>query len=230
MQLGTPVEAVLFDFNGTLSDDEPLLADLFIALARERLGLSVSREWYFDELVGLSDPEIVDRLIGLLNGNPLDQAMWHALLAEKVKRYQEAVRLAPRISAEAVAFVREVASLVPVAVVSGAIHEEVDAALMAAGLAGIFGAVVCGDDVVCGKPNPEGYETALAALGVNDATRAVVFEDSVAGLAAAHTLGAFTVKVGAGQARASEGLYQVAMNCLSLEEGAWLLERLREGP
>lgn len=226
MLLGARVEAVAFDFNGTLSEDEPLLADLFVALAQEQLGLTISRAWYFEELVGLSDPEIVERLMQRAGVIDEWEVTFASLLATKVTRYCQEVRRSPRITPDAIAFVKRIGELVPMALVSGAIHEEVDAALQGAGLEHLFRAVVCGDDVVRGKPDPEGFEIALVSLGVDDPSRVVVFEDSVAGLTAAQTLGMWTVKVGMNQVEASRGLYHHSMDRLSPQTGDWLIEVL----
>ena len=56
-----PVLAVVFDFNGTLSDDEPILCEIFMHLFAEH-GKPMSAQEYFDRLVGLSNPEIGARL------------------------------------------------------------------------------------------------------------------------------------------------------------------------
>ena len=53
----------IFDFNGTLSDDEPILCEIFIQLFAEH-GKPLSAQEYFDELAGLSDPEIVRTWLG----------------------------------------------------------------------------------------------------------------------------------------------------------------------
>jgi beta-phosphoglucomutase-like phosphatase (HAD superfamily) len=47
-------DAILFDFNGVLVDDEEQHR---IALTRvaERLGLTVTRAWYYDRILGLDD-------------------------------------------------------------------------------------------------------------------------------------------------------------------------------
>ena len=55
--------AVTFDFNGTLSHDEPILYQIFADLFAER-GRPLSAEEYFDQLAGLSDPEIVWTWLG----------------------------------------------------------------------------------------------------------------------------------------------------------------------
>ena len=56
-------QAIIFDFNGTLSDDEPILCEIFIQLFAEH-GKPLSAQEYFDELAGLSDPEIVRTWLG----------------------------------------------------------------------------------------------------------------------------------------------------------------------
>lgn len=57
--------------------------------------------------------------------------------------------------------------------------------------------LISSDDVRAGKPDPEGYRRAAAALGVA-AGRCVVFEDAVAGIRAGLAAGAEIVRVGAG--------------------------------
>jgi beta-phosphoglucomutase-like phosphatase (HAD superfamily) len=58
--------------------------------------------------------------------------------------------------------------------------------LDAAGLADCFRAVVSADDVRHGKPHPEGYLKAIAALGTRDA---LVFEDTESGIVSAKAAG-----------------------------------------
>ena len=62
--------------------------------------------------------------------------------------------------------------------------------LEASGLAPLFRGIVSSDDVVEGKPHPEGYLKALAELldGV-DAGEVLVFEDTEAGIASAKAAG-----------------------------------------
>src|SRR5213079_2594048 len=44
-----PTRALVFDFNGTLSDDEPILCEIFVRLFAEH-GKPLSAQQYFDEL------------------------------------------------------------------------------------------------------------------------------------------------------------------------------------
>jgi beta-phosphoglucomutase len=59
-----PARAVIFDFNGTLSHDEPILCEIYSELFAAH-GKPLSAQEYFDELAGLSDPEIVRTWLGV---------------------------------------------------------------------------------------------------------------------------------------------------------------------
>lgn len=225
-RLEPPVIAVALDFNGTLSDDEPLLCAIYSALVRERLGGELTSQEYYGVLAGLSDREIVERLVAR-SGRAGDTRLAAGLLEEKIARYQAEVRSQPRIGVEARTLVAELARRVPVAVVTGAARVEVEAALEAAGLAGAVATVVAAEDVRHGKPHPEGYETALRRLGGLEPARAVAVEDSVAGLRAARAAGMQTVAV-AGTADRDRLAAQAAVviGRLSLDEAAALLGAL----
>src|SRR5689334_21041402 len=61
--LRSPDPAVVFDFNGTLSDDEHILFDIFRELFRTHLGWAMTAEDYRAELLGRSDREIIERAV-----------------------------------------------------------------------------------------------------------------------------------------------------------------------
>lgn len=65
-----------------------------------------------------------------------------------------------------------------------------------------FDVIITGDQVSHSKPDPEGYLTAAAALGV-DPKRCAVFEDSLQGVKAGKEAGAFVIGV-AGTLKASD--------------------------
>lgn len=173
----------MFDFNGTLSDDEPLLFAILRDLFAEQ-GRPLSEDVYYERLAGLSDPEIVRTWLGE------DHPAIDAVLAERIARYQAQVSDGSTISPAARDAVRHAAEQVPVAVVSGAHRDEVVPALAAAGLDGAVPVVVTIEDVERGKPDPAGYELALHRLGAGlDPADVTVFEDTEAGVAAAKAAG-----------------------------------------
>jgi beta-phosphoglucomutase-like phosphatase (HAD superfamily) len=173
----------MFDFNGTLSDDEPLLFAILSDLFAEH-GRPLTEDVYYDRLAGLSDPEIVRLWLGA------DHPAVDSVLAERVSRYRAQVADGSTISPDARAAVREAAEHVPVAVVSGALRDEVVPTLAAAGIAEVVAVVVTIEDVERGKPHPDGYLLALELLDRKIRPRGVTaFEDTEAGVAAAKTAG-----------------------------------------
>lgn len=173
--------AIVFDFNGTLSDDEPVLCEIFVRLFAEH-GRPLSAQQYFDRLAGLSDPEIVRTWLGR------DHPDVDAVVAERVERYRAAVADGSTVHAHVREAVRYAAERVPLAICSGAARAEIEPVVRAAGLAGCFRAIVGSDDVAAGKPDPEGYRRALALLGAEPA-EAVAIEDTEAGIASAKAAG-----------------------------------------
>jgi len=190
--------AVIFDFNGTISDDEQLLAELFHTIFAE-VGIDVPAGLYFDEFVGYSDAEICERLLARF-GRPNEDGLVERLIARRTELYLEAQHERPTVRPQAVEMVRQVAARVPVAIASGAARLEIETVLEASGLRDLFEVLVCLEDVTNGKPDPEGYLVALGLLNRNrpspiEATDVLVFEDSEQGLRAATAAGMRCVMV-----------------------------------
>jgi beta-phosphoglucomutase len=190
--------AVIFDFNGTVSDDEQLLAELFHEIFAE-VGIDVPEGLYFDEFVGYSDAEICERLLARF-GRADEDGLTDRLIARRTELYLEAQRKQPTVRPPAVEMVRQVAARVPVAIASGAARLEIETVLEASGLRDLFEVLVCLEDVTNGKPDPEGYLVALDRLNRDrpspiEATSVLVFEDSEHGLKAATAAGMRCVMV-----------------------------------
>lgn len=179
--------AVVFDFNGTLSDDEPILCEIFQELFAEH-GRPLSAEEYYDELAGLSDPEIVRTWLGR------DHPALEQVIAERISRFRERVvdgSTVPGSRRDAVGYA---AKRVPVGVVSGAARAEIEPVLAAAGLEKHVSFLVAAEDVERGKPHPDGYERAVALLDIQPSDL-LVFEDTEAGIAAAKAAGTRAIAV-----------------------------------
>ena len=178
-----PVRAVIFDFNGTLSHDEPILCEIFCELFAEH-GRPLSAQEYFDELAGLSDPEIVRAWLGR------DHPSVDEVIERRIARYRELVADGSSVPDPVREAVRYAAERVPVAIVSGAAREEIEPVIGAAGLAASIRTIVGAEDVADGKPDPAGYLRALELLdGGLEASEVVVFEDTEAGIASAKAAG-----------------------------------------
>ena len=179
--------AVIFDFNGTLSDDEPILLAIFQELFAE-YGRPLSAEEYFDQLAGRSDPEIVRTWLGA------DHPAVGEVIERRIERYHELAADGSTVPEEVREAVRYAAERVPVAIVSGAARAEIEPVLEAAGLADHVRVVVAAEDVPLGKPAPDGYLRALELLdaavdGGLTASDVLALEDAEAGIAAAQTAG-----------------------------------------
>jgi beta-phosphoglucomutase len=177
------VKALLLDFNGTLSEDEPLLCRIFQELFAEA-GRPLTETEYYEQLAGFSDREIVQMWLGRDNTR---------ILERKTERYRELAD-GSTVTDEAREAVRKAAELVAVAVVSGSARAEIEPVLAAAGLADSITLIVSADDIARSKPDPEGYLIALHLLGVQPG-EAVAVEDSEAGVAAAKAAGLYCVGV-----------------------------------
>ena len=101
-----PVRAVVFDFNGTLSDDEPILMRIYQELFAEH-GQPLSADEYYAELSGLSEEEIISRWLGHVD---------EGLIAERIARYRALVSDGATVYPEVRDAVRYAAARVPVAV------------------------------------------------------------------------------------------------------------------
>jgi beta-phosphoglucomutase len=178
-----PVRAIAFDFNGTLSHDEPIMCAVYERLFAEQ-GRPMTEAEYYASLAGNTEEAIIGGWLGV-EGEELA-----ALVAERIRRYGEAVADGHTVTPALRDAVRGAAERVPVAVVSGAFREEIEPVLAAAGIAGLFHTLVTADDVVNGKPHPECYELLVQRLGDGVSPEHVVaFEDTEAGVAAAKEAG-----------------------------------------
>jgi HAD superfamily hydrolase (TIGR01509 family) len=182
--------AVLWDFDGTLADTEPLWIEAEFELIAT-LGGTWSEE-QADELVGNS---LIDSAIYILNAidrrdvDPawvVDQLLGRVVgfLAERPMPWRPgALELLTALGEAGV----------PCGLVSASYRVLLDAALSQLP-AGTFAVSVAGDEVTQGKPHPEPYEKACEALGV-DARDCVVIEDSVTGARSGNAAGCLVVGV-----------------------------------
>jgi beta-phosphoglucomutase len=177
-----PARAIVFDFNGTLSDDEPILCEIYVELFAE-YGEPLSAQEYFDRLAGHSDEEIAMRGLGR------DDPRVGGFVRERIERYRARVSDGATIHEPVRAAVRYAAERAPLAIVSGAARTEIEPVLEAAAIAALFRGIVSADDVDNGKPDPEGYLRVLGFFEGLEPQDVLVFEDTEAGVASAKAAG-----------------------------------------
>ena len=150
---------------------------------------------------GIAPGEIENRMHGLRNddivrdyfGDELDDETVHRHGADKERLYRELMR--PELERWLVPGVREFLAAHPAppkAVASNAEQPNLDFVLDESGLRPHFRFIVDGHRAARPKPFPDIYLAAAKLLGV-DPVNCIVFEDSLAGVQAAHEAGARVV-------------------------------------
>jgi beta-phosphoglucomutase len=185
--------AVVFDFNGTLSNDEHILFDIFSELFRVHLGWAMTAEDYRAELLGRSDREIIERAVAR-HGRGTDEEVTE-LLRLRQGVYKQRVADHNPIGAAAADLVKLLAdNQIPVGIVTGAQRDDVLAVLNGSPTGELVSFLIAEEDVTDGKPHPEGFLAAAAKLNRRPSD-VLVFEDSVPGVQAAVAAGMHCIVV-----------------------------------
>ena len=189
------LRALFFDLNGVIADDESLHLQIFQTVLKSE-NLSITREDYFDkDYIGMSDQDCFQAVLNENSRISSSQDL-QQLIDRKAHLYQEAIQNHLVLFPGAVELVRETSRQVPLAIVSGALRQEIDLILNAGGIQPCFRTIVSAEDVQEGKPSPEGYQRALAEINqATDGSRPIlpaeclVIEDTPFGVAAARAAG-----------------------------------------
>lgn len=184
------IQAVLFDFNGVIVDDEAQHCEaLQHVLAAE--DVTVTREQYYAAYLGLDDRTSFVEAYRRA-GRTLTTELLEYLVAKKSQVYFHIMEQSLKIVPGAPGFVREAAARYRLGIVSGALRREIDAMLARTDFANLFEVIVSADDVRRCKPDPASYLAGLEALRRREPVEAqgcVAVEDSLPGLAAARAAG-----------------------------------------
>ncbi|MGZ8435993.1 MAG: HAD family hydrolase [Candidatus Binatia bacterium] len=186
------LRAVIFDFNGIIVDDEPIHFELFQKVLAEE-GIELTNDAYYARYLGFDDRGAFS--FGYReHDRPLSQLKLAELIARKAVYYQEAIRNHVAIFPGVKKLVADLAQSLPLAVASGALRNEIETILTTANLIHHFKVVVSAEDVERGKPEPDIFLQALAALNAHDgnpiqANQCVVIEDSKEGIKGARRAG-----------------------------------------
>lgn len=174
------VEAVVFDFDGTIGDTTPGQERALRAALRD-FGIALDPAWYRQH-VGLS-------IHDLLSALPDARELPH----DEIIRTSRGQLLA---AVDSITPIDCVVSLLhaarraalPSAIASGASGLLVHPALAALGLTAAFGAIVVREDAPRGKPAPDLYLEAARRLGIPP-SRCLAVDDAPDGIASARTAG-----------------------------------------
>ena len=177
-------DAVIFDADGTLFDTETLMYEVWVEIGRD-MGLSITIPEYL-HYVGLNRKAVLDVMRERI-GPDFDGADFMvrcvARLSERIE--EEGVPLKPGV--------REILELlhqkgIPAGLATSTHRVRTNRRLELCGLGEYFSAVVTGDEVSKGKPDPEIYRAVCGELSVSPEACLAV-EDSRNGILSAHHAG-----------------------------------------
>lgn len=180
-----PYAAVLFDLDGVIVDTTELHYRVWDEFGRAN-GFSPTRA----DLLATNGRPASETIRQWLGCN-MPAAKVAQLTAERESSFNSLLETAPVfIVAGAAAFVTALEkAAIPFAVATSAVRENAILALKRVGMENRFDVIVTANDVVRGKPDPEPYLRAAAALGIAP-DQCIVIEDSVSGIRSAKAAGA----------------------------------------
>jgi beta-phosphoglucomutase len=193
------LRAVIFDFDGVITDSEILHFRAFNAVLAQ-YGFQLTKPEYYKVYLGMSDADCFRTMIaeGRL---PIQEPQIKSLGQQKTRVFEQLARTEGKIIEGVREFLGMLSAVkVPIAICSGALRAEIELILEESALRSYFDVIVSAEEVTRGKPDPEGFLLALEKL--NDlwpepitAERCIVIEDSHWGLKAAQAAGMRTVAV-----------------------------------
>ena len=195
------IEAIIFDFNGVIVDDEPLqMQAAQAAFAAD--GITLTEQDYYASL-GMDAVTFV-RAAFERAGRAPDDAAATAALERFDAQFRELIADKLPLFPGVVTFVKAAARRYALALASMARRDYIAHVLERAGLAQVFAVVVSAEDVTACKPDPTCFTTALARLNERRAAAGqqpiapaacLVIEDAPPGIRAARAAGMRTLGV-----------------------------------
>lgn len=190
--------ATLFDYNGVLANDETVHLAAFQD-ALQPLGISLTEADYWQKYLGFDDVGAFGAIL-MDSGRPLDAELIGELVEAKRPLYRARAEASLPLFPGASDLIRRRAAVGPVGIVSGALRDEIDLGIDALGVRELIMSVVAAEDTRASKPDPHGYLLGIEALSQRiaptQAQRALVIEDSLAGIEAAKLAGLPCIAVG----------------------------------
>jgi beta-phosphoglucomutase len=193
------LRAVIFDFDGVITDSEVLHLRSFNQVLA-KYGVEISTKDYYKEYLGLSD---IDCFKALINKKVLLKPAkgLENLVKEKTEIFEKLAKTEGRIIEGVRDFLQMLSqNNITMAICSGALLTEIELVLEQARLRSFFEVIVSAEFVKKGKPSPEGFLLTLRKLNHGrqnaiSANQCVVIEDSHWGLEAAKAAGMHAVAV-----------------------------------
>ena len=184
------MQAICFDFDGTLVDSEVFHADNWSTFL-ESWNIDFSKSSFLTDYAGVTWDKVA---IDLKSRFTIEPSVEHML--EQMELITEQALLVGNIPAKSGvdALLRTLVGKVPLAVVTGAPRIYVEEILTRHGWLELFDHVFSGDDVANNKPAPDIYQLACETLGFAP-HEVLAIEDSLTGVTSSVAAGLKTVLV-----------------------------------
>ncbi len=154
--MSSGLRAVLFDFDGVIVNSEPLHFLAFHDVLKAE-HVELTEEEYYREMIGFDDTGAF-RHIFQFHHQPLEPRVLLRLLTHKSEVMMELIRSRKHEALPGAAeLIRSLWRDYPLAICSGALHEEIEVMLEGISLRDCFRTIVAAEDVTVGKPDPQGY-------------------------------------------------------------------------
>ena len=193
------LRAVIFDFDGVITDSEILHLRAFNQVLAQ-YGMEITTKDYYKDYLGLTDLDLIKLLVDRRQLE-LDEQGIENFAEQKKQAFEKLAKSEGRI----IEGVRDFLGMlkqndVPMAICSGALRAEIELILEEAGLRDFFDVIVSAEQVKKGKPNPDGFLLTLEKLNeisptATSAGQCVVIEDSYWGLEAAKAAGMHSIAI-----------------------------------
>ncbi len=195
------IQAVLFDFNGVIINDEPLHQKAFREVLRAE-GVGLTEEDYLS-MLGMDDATFV-RTAFERAGVELTAEKMRAVIEREAEMHRAMIEEELPLFPGVVTFIKALARKYPLGLVSMAERAEIEFGIERAALGGYFTAIVSAEDVEACKPDPACYLLALERLNRKRGESQVlslrpaeclVIEDSPPGIQSGRGAGMHTLAV-----------------------------------
>ncbi len=195
------IQALFFDFNGVVINDEPLQLKAYQeVLAGQRIELT--EEQYYAAM-GMDDRAFLNAAFAR-SEQELTDANRRQLIDQKSEIHRRLILDELPLFPGVVTFLKAAVRRNPLALVSMARRLEIDYVLERARLSALFSVIISAEQVTNCKPDPECYELALAQLNARRTAErrlpllpgeCLVIEDAAQGIAAGRAAGMRTLGI-----------------------------------
>ncbi len=176
--------AILFDMDGVLIDSEPVHEKAIVALTKE-MGRELTDKALLFSFKGAPEKSMAEKLIALF---PENTKSAHELIERKVDLYADLFQHVTLLEGARGFVEASHAAGRKHALVTSASRSTQELTFRTFGFAPYFEAIITGEDITKGKPDPEPYLIAAEKLGI-PVEDCVVIEDSINGVKSGHAAG-----------------------------------------